>query len=200
MVLANMDSPACVALPPMGVTTAQTERLLRCAFLMEGIFSDPRSRYVHVASDIEHYHAAISTAIHHCLAQEEQRQQAWRSAPPGEKVPELEVDADTWQRLAGSETARGDRVPAVWGGNLLRFSAAGPRGAGEAPGPANSALGWLVMSGLGRTSDFMRAIFTFHTDTKHLDAWLASKVWKYATQLVVKPGPTAAPPKRPRKK
>jgi hypothetical protein len=45
----------------------------------------------------------------------------------------------------------------------------------------------------------MRAIFTFHTDTERLDAWLASPVWKYATQLVVKPDPTAAGLKRQKK-
>jgi len=195
MILANKKSWACVDLPTLSVTTVPAERLLRCAHLMEQIFSDDTSTYYGIAGAIEEYHAEIHGAIMRCMEAEEARQQAWQAASPNDQVQALEVHADVWSRFRAAAGTRGERVPAFWGGVLLWFSVAAARRLGdERGGPAHTALGFLTQAGLGRTSNFMRAIFTFHSNLAHLQRWLRGDVWVYTTQNVRKPGPPLRPP------
>jgi hypothetical protein len=191
MVLANKESWACKKLPTRSVTTAPAERLLRCVHLMESIFSDQTSPYINIAAQIPEYHTSIRDAISRCMAAEEARQQAWQNAPPGGLVHKLEVDEDVWRRFRDAPESCGDRVPAFWGGNMLWFSVAGPRAGRPERGPGNTALGYLVQSGLGMTSNFLRAIFTFRSTPTHLKSWLEGGVWVYPTAAVKKP---ASPP------
>ena len=189
MVLANKESWACDKLPTRTVTTAQTERLLRCAYLMRAIFSDVTSPYNTIATDVQQYHTGIRDAIATCMAAEEARQQAWQHAAPGSQEQSLEVEPGVWARFRSAAEAapRGDRVTAVWGGNMTWFSVAAPRGQNPRLGPANTALGFVVQAGLGHTSNYMRAIFGFRTSLNHLKSWLTSSVWVYTTKLGRKP-------------
>ena len=138
MVLANMDSWACIKLPYCTVTTAPAERLLRCVHLMEAIFSDNTSPYIDIASQIPEYHTCIRDAIQACMDAEEARQQAWQQASPGEHVQDLEVLPDVWARFRAAADSRGDRVRAVWGGNLLWGSVAAARLSDRRGGPGNA--------------------------------------------------------------
>jgi hypothetical protein len=162
---------------------------------MEQIFSDDTSTYYGIAAAMGEYHAEIHGAIMRCMEAEEARQQAWQAASPDDQVQELEVHADVWSRFRAAAGARGERVPAFWGGYLLWFSvAAARRLKDERGGPAHTALGFLTQAGLGHTSNFMRAIFTFRTSLAHLKRWLQGDVWVYTTKPVRKAGPPPRPP------
>ena len=141
MVLANKESWACVDLPTRSVTSVPAERLLRCAHLMESIFSDVTSPYHGIAGDMKEYHTQIHGAIIRCMEAEEARQKAWQAASPDDQVQQLEVHADVWSRFREAAGACGDRVPAFWGGYLLWFSVAAARRLKDnRGGPANTAL------------------------------------------------------------